>query len=105
MRSRFLYEITYKVLQYNNPEELIINFDHTASKFVATDNITMATKGEKHISRAGATDKRAITDTLRVPQWLHATIPAHLYRENGKIFTRLHFFRWILLSFQSETLE
>ena len=105
MRSRFLYEITYKVLQYNIPEELIINFDHTASKFVATDNITMAAKGEKHISRAGATDKRAIADTLRVPQWLHATIPAHLYRENGKIFTRLHFFRWILLSFQSETLE
>ena len=32
--------------------------------FVATDNITMAAKGEKHISRARATDKTAITVTL-----------------------------------------
>ena len=31
---------------------------------MATDNVTMAAKGEKHISRAGATDKRAITVTL-----------------------------------------
>ena len=54
MRSQFLYEITDKVLQHNIP----------ASKFVVTDNITMAAKGEKNISRAGATDKRAITVTL-----------------------------------------
>ena len=31
---------------------------------VTTSNITMAAKGEKHISRAGATDERAITMTL-----------------------------------------
>ena len=43
---------------------LIINADQTPSKFVPTDNVTMAKKGEKHISRAGATDKRAITVTL-----------------------------------------
>ena len=64
VRSQFLYEITDKVLKHNIPHELIINVDQTPSKFVATDNVTMAAKGEKHISRAGATDKRAITVTL-----------------------------------------
>ena len=64
MRSQFLHEITDKVLQPNIPDELITSVDQTASKFVATDNITMAAKGEKHISRAGATDKRAITVIL-----------------------------------------
>ena len=33
-------------------------------KFVATNNITMAVKGAKHISRAGAIDKRSINVTL-----------------------------------------
>ena len=47
-------------------DDLIINVDQTASKFVATDNITIAAKGERHISRAGATDKRTITVTLYV---------------------------------------
>ena len=64
VRSQFLYEITNKVLKHNIPDELIINVDQTQSKFVATDNVTMAAKGEKCISRAGATDKRAITVTL-----------------------------------------
>ena len=64
VRSQFLYKVTDKVLLHNIPYELVINVDQTALKFVATDNITMAAKGEKHISRAGATDKRAITVTL-----------------------------------------
>ena len=64
VRSQFLYEITDKVLKHNIPDELIINVDQTPSKFVATGNVTMAAKGEKHISRAGATDKRAIAVTL-----------------------------------------
>ena len=64
MSSQFVYEITDKVLQDNIPDELIINVDQTPSTFVATSNITMAAKGEKHISRAGAADKRTITATL-----------------------------------------
>ena len=64
MRSQFLHEITDKFLQHNIPDEIIINVDQTASKFVTTDNFTTAAKGEKHISRAGATEKRAITGTL-----------------------------------------
>ena len=64
VRSRYLFEIINNALKYSIPDELIINVDQTPSKFVATDNMTMAAKGEKHISRAGATDKRAITVTL-----------------------------------------
>ena len=64
VRSRYLFEIIDNALKYSIPDELIINVDQTPSKFVATDKMTMAAKGEKHISRAGATDKRAITVTL-----------------------------------------
>lgn len=64
VRLQYLFEIIDKALKYHIPDELIINVDQTPSKFVATDNVTMAAKGEKHISRAGATDKRAITVTL-----------------------------------------
>ena len=64
VRSQLLYEITDKVLQHNIPDELIINVDQTPPKFVATGNITMAAKREKHISRSGVTDKKAINVTL-----------------------------------------
>ena len=67
VRSQFLCEITAKVLKHNIPDELIITVDQTPSKFVATDNVTMAAKGGKDISRAGATDKRAITVTQVSP--------------------------------------
>ena len=67
VKSQFLYENSLKVLQYNIPDELFTNAEKTPSKFVATDNITMATRGAKHISRAGAIDKRVITVTLCEP--------------------------------------
>ena len=46
------------------PDELVINADQTPSKFVATDNITIAAKGQKHISRTGSSDIRSITLTV-----------------------------------------
>ena len=55
VRSQFLHDITNKVLQHNIPDELIINVDQTTSKFIATDNITMAANWEKHILCAGTT--------------------------------------------------
>ena len=58
LRSQFLQKITQKALQYNIPNELIINADQMPSKFNTTDNITMAAQGEKHVSRRGATHKR-----------------------------------------------
>ena len=58
IKSQFLNEISQKVLLHSIPDELIINADQTPSKFVSTDNITMAAKGQKHISRAGSNDKK-----------------------------------------------
>ena len=64
VRSQFLHDISREVLQYGIPDELIINIDQTPSKFVQTENITMNSKGEKHVSRTGGNDKRCITATL-----------------------------------------
>ena len=47
-----IFEIIDLAPKHNIPDELIINADQTPSKFVATDNVTMAKKGEKHISRS-----------------------------------------------------
>lgn len=46
------------------PDELILNVDQTPFKFVPTDNVTMAEKSSKHVSRKGSNDKRGITVTL-----------------------------------------
>ena len=64
IKSQFLHGISQKVLFYSIPDELIINADQTPPKFVATDNITMTAKGQKHISRAGPNDKRSTTLTV-----------------------------------------
>ena len=64
IKSRFLHEISRKVLLHSIPDGLIINADETPPKFVATDNIAMTAKGQKHISRAGSNDKRSITLTV-----------------------------------------
>ena len=61
IKSQFLQEISQKVLFHSIPDELIINADQTPSKFVAADNITMATKAPWHITRAGSSDKRSVT--------------------------------------------
>jgi len=34
-------------------DELILNVDQTPSKFVPTDNVTVAEKSSKHVSRKG----------------------------------------------------
>ncbi|PFX26609.1 hypothetical protein AWC38_SpisGene8728 [Stylophora pistillata] len=46
------------------PDELILNVDQTPSRFVPTDNVTIAEKSSKHVSRKGSSDKRGITVTL-----------------------------------------
>ena len=55
-KSQFLYDIYDKVLLYNIPDDLIVNADQTQSKYVATDNVTIAAKEEKHISGNGFND-------------------------------------------------
>ena len=52
------------MLLHGIPDELIINANQTPSKCLATDNITMEAKGQKHISRAGSSDKKSITLTV-----------------------------------------
>ena len=52
------------MLLHSTPDEFIINTDQTPSKFIATDNITIAVKGQKHISRVDSNDKRSITLTV-----------------------------------------
>ena len=55
-KSQFLHYISDKVLHYNIPGKLIIIADQTPSKYVATDNVTMPSKLEKHISRTDSND-------------------------------------------------
>ena len=64
IKSQFLREVSQKVLLDSIPDELLINADQTPSKSAATDNITMAIKGQKHISNASSNDKRRITLTV-----------------------------------------
>ena len=52
------------MLLHSFPDDLILNADQTPSKFASTDNITLAAKGQKRISRAGSNDKRSITLTV-----------------------------------------
>ena len=52
------------MLKYNIPDESILNIDQTPSKFVPTENFTMAETGSKHVSIKGGNDKRGITVTL-----------------------------------------
>ena len=64
VRTQFHNDIASAVLKYNIPDELILNIDQTPSKFVPTENVTMAETGSKHVSRKGGNDKRGITVTL-----------------------------------------
>lgn len=54
-RDRFLNEIAEAVATYNIPDQLIINVDQTPSKFVPTENVTMAEKNSQQWQRKGET--------------------------------------------------
>ena len=64
VRTQFHNDIASTVVKYNILDELILNIDQTLSKFVPTENVTMAETGSKHVSRKGGNDKRGITVTL-----------------------------------------
>ena len=63
VKTKYLHDIVSVCLEYQIPDELIINIDQTPSRYVSTDRVTMAQKGTKHVSRKGSNDKRAITVT------------------------------------------
>ena len=64
VKATFLHDIVSAIVEDEIPDELILNVDQTPSKFVPTDNVTMAEKSSKHVSRKGGNDKRGITVTL-----------------------------------------
>ena len=64
VRLKFLHAIVNICIEYQVPDELVINIDQTPSKYVATGKVTMAEKGSRHVSRKGSDDKRQITATL-----------------------------------------
>ena len=64
VKATFLHDIVSAIVEDEIPDELILNVDQTPSKFGPTDNVTMAEKSSKHVSRKGSNDKRGITVTL-----------------------------------------
>ena len=56
--------IVSAVMKYEIPDEIIINIDQTPSKFVPTENVSMAETGTKHVSKKGGNDKGGITVAL-----------------------------------------
>ena len=64
LRTKFLHDIVSVTIEDEIPDELIINVDQTPSKFVPTENVTMAEKNSTHVSKKGASDKHGITVTF-----------------------------------------
>ena len=64
IRTTFLHDVATQVHTHNIPDKLILNSDETSSNFVPTSSITMAEKGSRHVSAAGADDTRASTVNL-----------------------------------------
>ena len=60
----FMHKIVQKVEKYNISHSLILNADHTLSKYVPTARYTLAEKNPKSVPIAAAADKRAITATF-----------------------------------------
>ena len=63
IRTKFLHDVVSTCLEFDVPDELIINIDQTPSKYAATDGVKMAIKVSKHVSQEGSNNKRAITAT------------------------------------------
>ena len=80
-RDRFVNEIVEAVANYNIPDQLIINVDQTPSKFVPTENVTMAEKNLQHVAKKGGNDKWCMTLTLaETLEWNCLTISTDLSR-------------------------
>jgi len=51
VHATFLHDIASAIVKDEIPDEPILNVDQTPSKFVPTDNVTMAEKSSKHIQK------------------------------------------------------
>jgi len=61
LKEHFLCSISALVLMEEIPDPLILNWDHTALKYVPVSCWTMAEQGAKKVSIAGIDDKHQIT--------------------------------------------
>ena len=64
LKSQFLMDIMAVVTMKDVPEEMIVNWDQTAIKYIPVSNRTMAKEGSKRVEVAGIDDKRQITATF-----------------------------------------
>ena len=76
VRTQFHNDIASAVIKYNIPDELILNIDQTPSKYVPTENATMAVTGSKHVSRQA----RNYCYSIRNIGWKDFTISIDLHR-------------------------
>ena len=61
IKCNYLSDIQSIVVMEDVPPELVINWDHTATKIVASGEWTMEKKGTKRVAIAALNDKRQIT--------------------------------------------
>ena len=61
-----LKDIVNLILQYNIPEELILNLDQTPLGFTSASKVTFAPMGSKKVPISNIDDKRQITGTFTV---------------------------------------
>ena len=64
LKSQFLMDIKAVVTMEDVPEDMIVNWDQTAIKYIPLSNWTMAKEGSKRVEVVGIDDKRQITATF-----------------------------------------
>ena len=66
LKVQFSIDIKAVVTMEDAPEDMIVNWDHTAIKYIPLSNWTMAQEGSKRVEVVGIDDKRQITATFAV---------------------------------------
>ena len=64
IKTTFLNEVFTTVIMEDIPQELIVNWDHTALHYVPVSSWTMEKKGSTRVPVAGIDDKRQVTTIL-----------------------------------------
>ena len=64
LQEQFLNNINTVAIMEDIPDELMLNWDHTAISIVPVSSWTMSQKGEQQVEMAGLNDKQQITAVL-----------------------------------------
>ena len=67
LKDNFLMDIKAFATMEEVPDDMILNWDQTAIKYIPVSNWTMATEGSKRIELIGQDDRQQITATLLEP--------------------------------------